>query len=221
MAGLSLSLTCLQMDAEIRPVDWCSGGLLKARGLRGVDFCSGCAPLSRHRRTDKSTAALADSARNVTPGSMQGRDDYSPLQQRRARHLFSSHMHAAQPHQNNSSSIYNRAPPSELHLEPVLNVIKIRKSSSAVNHQDFFYSTASLHTAKTLSLITRKNGCPPHRDVSVHSPTSLSGSNKLLTLYGYSKEEWDKVLSNNTVVLLDCFAEWCGPCKAISPVLEK
>lgn len=35
-----------------------------------------------------------------------------------------------------------------------------------------------------------------------------------------SKQEFDEALKNE-VVLLDCFATWCGPCKAISPILEK
>jgi thioredoxin 1 len=34
-------------------------------------------------------------------------------------------------------------------------------------------------------------------------------------------ETFDKVLESHNIVLIDFWAEWCGPCKKVSPILDE
>ena len=36
-----------------------------------------------------------------------------------------------------------------------------------------------------------------------------------------TKENFEKIINDNAIILMDFWAEWCGPCKQLSPTVEE
>jgi thioredoxin 1 len=43
----------------------------------------------------------------------------------------------------------------------------------------------------------------------------------LLTRFPNSPQEFQEAISQENLTVIDCYATWCGPCKVISPVLDR
>ena len=42
-----------------------------------------------------------------------------------------------------------------------------------------------------------------------------------MAVFSVTKENFDSVKQNEKVVLLDFYADWCGPCRMVSPIIDE
>ncbi|KAM0721611.1 hypothetical protein Q7P37_002536 [Cladosporium fusiforme] len=74
---------------------------------------------------------------------------------------------------------------------------------------------AAGHTALGLTKLHHHSGHPPQPP----SPSTLATMSQ--TIHIDSPEHFTNVLSSNRITVVDFYADWCGPCKAIAPVYEQ
>ena len=82
----------------------------------------------------------------------------------------------------------------------------------------------TLETARQQSFDCIHNALPRQRIACPHLPPSESRDNTRMSgkiVYVTDDSFEDDVLKSGTPVLVDYWADWCGPCKMIAPVLEE
>ncbi|KAL8382569.1 hypothetical protein RB595_006378 [Gaeumannomyces hyphopodioides] len=104
---------------------------------------------------------------------------------------------------------------SRLFTKSILPTTILARSSVTASTQRLVSTTAARRTTLAAPFFART----PPTQVPARGFRSTPAN---MTVHEVkSSEEFKAALANNKVVLVDFFAVWCGPCKAISPKVEQ